>query len=194
MHFWIITKFIASLHSMNFWAFGLIGYGYDYNKKKFQIVSELLVRSSIHLIFSGLLIGITFMAQAIETNLLPVLPMSENMGTNVVNELWKNQAILFILNTLCPIYPFGLSRVVATSMYPKKNTKEISQTLMIPTVLYALILIGGGVYLYAPYILFPGIWCLYQACLWISAIKKKSVNCLPLYQIMGDEKLCFCIF
>ena len=76
-------------------------------------------------------------------------------------------------------------------MYPKKNAKEISRILMFPTILYALIFIGGGVYLYAPYMLFPGIWCLYQACLWISAIKKKSVHCLPLYQIMGDEKFGF---
>ena len=114
MHFWMITKFIASLHSVNYWAFGIMGYGYDYSKKKFQIISELLVRSSIHFIFTGLFIAITFVASAIETNLRPELPMNANLGTNVVNELWKNQATLLILNLLCPVYPFGLSRVVAT--------------------------------------------------------------------------------
>ena len=92
MHFWMVTKFIASIHSLNFWAFGIIGYGYDYNKKKFQIVSELLVRSSTHFIFTGLMIAITFISSAMETNFQPVLPMSTNLGTNIVNELWKNQA------------------------------------------------------------------------------------------------------
>ena len=57
------------------------------------------------------------MASNVETNLQPILPMSENLGTNVVNELWKNQATLLILHLLCPVYPFSLARVVATYVY-----------------------------------------------------------------------------
>eukprot|EP01084_Bolivina_argentea_P077015 139628_1 len=187
LHFWSLTTFIASTHSINVWAFGHIGYGYDYNKKKLQITSELLAPCSIHLIFCGALIAITFMASTISTSVFPILPMKDNLGTNVVNELWKNQAILFILTLFVPTYPFGLSRVIATSLYPSKNPKEITQTLLIPTIVFGLIFIGGGVYLWAPYILFPGIWCIYQFALIISAIKKKAINCLPLYQVL-DEK------
>ena len=83
--------------------------------------------------------------------------------------------------------------IVYSSMYPGKRIKEISQRLVAPQLIFGGLFIGLGAWLFAPYMLFAGIWCIYQFFLWLSAIKKKAVQCLPLYQIM-DERLTFHCF
>ena len=72
-------------------------------------------------------------------------------------------------------------------MYPNKTVREISRALSWPTFIFGGLFLGGGGYLFSPSLLFAGIWCVYQGCLWAAATKKKSVEYLPLYQIMDDK-------
>ena len=188
----MVTKFIASEHSINYWPFGNIGYGYDYRKRKFQWIGEVIAPCFIYAIFSGFLFSITMFASTLDMTLQPILPMNSHFMSNVINEMAKNQGILCALNMFCPVYPFGISRVIFSLMYPKRSAKEISTILMIPTVFSGMVSIGGAIYLWAPYLLFPGIWCIYQSILWFTAIKKKAISSLPLYQTT-EEKFSFTV-